>query len=95
MEGKIKGKWLEENMKYAMQKVVEGSMSLRKASSQFSVPKSTLQDRIKSIKSGKEVQATPQMGRFQMTFSEHIEGQLVAHLTDLDSRLMPMNKKQS
>lgn len=68
-----RGKWSENNMKEAIKRVIENHMSVQEAALQFSVPKSTLGDRIKNIRSGKLINMNPQMGRFTKTFSEELE----------------------
>lgn len=68
-------------------------MGIREASSHFSVPKSTLADKIKLLKVSGDVDLTTQKGRFKQTFSAELESRLIEHLLDLDTKIMPMNKK--
>lgn len=67
-------------------------MSIREATAHFSVPKSTLGDRLRALASGKEVQMKPAIGSFQNTFSGNQEEQLYHHIKSLDNQLMPLNK---
>ena len=94
MATKIKGKWGEEQMKMAVDNVLSGKLSIREAAGHFSVPKSTLADRVKDLKGGKSVTMTATMGRFKKTLSDDIEIELVNHLKDLDNRLLPVTKPE-
>ncbi|KAJ8868426.1 hypothetical protein PR048_029942 [Dryococelus australis] len=60
----------------------------------FSVPKTTLRDRLRATEAGKTVIITPPMGRFQMTFSDEIEKQLVIYTRDQDDRFMPLSRRE-
>lgn len=91
---KKRGLWSEDTMKSAIEHVLANKMGIREASIQFSVPKSTLCDRIKVLKVGGDVDMKPQIGHFKHTFSEELESKLVEHLIDLDNKMMPMNKKE-
>ena len=53
--GKIRGNWEEGNMKNALDNVLSGKMTVRQAEIAFSVPKSSLGDRIVKVKAGDEV----------------------------------------
>lgn len=53
--GKIRGKWEEGDMIFAVNNVRDKKMTIREASDRFSVPKSTLADRLKTLKDGKEI----------------------------------------
>lgn len=91
---KKRGLWSEDTMKSAIEHVLANKMGIREASIRFSVPKSTLCDRIKVLKVGGDVDMKPQIGHFKHTFSEELESKLVEHLIDLDNKMMPMNKKE-
>lgn len=56
------------------------------------MPRSTLQDRIKALKSGQEVIFKPKLGRFESTFNENFLLQLYNYVKDLDNRLMPLTR---
>lgn len=90
----VKGKWSEASMKEAIQQVISGNMSDRRAATSYGVPRSTIQDKVRKLKEGKEVVIKPDMGRFRTTFTENYENQLVNHIRDLDNRLMPLNRKE-
>lgn len=95
--GKIRGKWEEGNMKAAMEKVMLKEMTIREASVAYSVPKSTLGDRVKIITEGGETAAKPctdNRGTFQRTFDENQEETLYYHIKALDSQLMPLSKAE-
>lgn len=64
------GKWSEDRMKDAITRVIDKNrpISLREAVFHFSVPKSTLADRIKHLKSGKVIDIAPEMGCLKKPF---------------------------
>ncbi|KAJ4425442.1 hypothetical protein ANN_28057, partial [Periplaneta americana] len=92
--GKETRKWGEENMKGALQNVLSGKMTIRQAAVSFSVPRSSLGDRVLKVKSGSDVKVCADMGRFKPTFSENYEEEFVKHIKDLDNRMMPLTKKE-
>lgn len=95
--GKVRHMWREENMKMAVEKVRLMKMTIREASERFSVPKSTLGDRLKNILEGKEIELKPKLGNstdFAKTFSDEQEQVLYAHIKNLDNQLMPLNKEE-
>lgn len=94
MEKKKRGKWESENLKLAIDKVMNHNMTIREASERFSVPKSTLFDKVKLLKDGKEAVLKPVMGRFKKTFSDEYEDLLESHIKDLVDRCMPLSKKE-
>ena len=55
MVGSKRGNWEESNMILEINKVRNKEMSIRQASDHFSVPKSSLGDRLKALAAGKEV----------------------------------------
>ena len=71
---------------------MEGKLTVRLAAERYDVPRSTLQDRVKALKSGQEVVFKPKLGRFHSTFNEHFSLQLYNHVRDLDNRLMPLTR---
>ncbi|CAG5036361.1 unnamed protein product [Parnassius apollo] len=89
-----RGKWDENKMKEAVKNVMEGKLSVRQAADRFDVPRSSLHDRLKVLKSGKEVAFYPKLGRFETTFSENFSMQLYEHVKELDNRLMPLSRKE-
>ena len=91
---KKRGLWTEENMKKAINDVRSGILRIREASERYSVPKSTLGDRLKSIGTGNELQIKPSLGYFQSTFTEEQDQELYNHIKILDSQLMPLNKNE-
>lgn len=91
---KKRGKWSEDSMKIAIEKVMCGEMGIREAAYHFEVPKSTLSDRIKTLKGGLEVDMSPQLGYFKKTFPDELELHLIDYLIDLDNKMMPINKNE-
>lgn len=92
-----KEKWCVENMSIAISKVMNNTMSIREASRRFQVPKSTLADKLKLLKSGKEISAyhgLDNKGRFQRTFNNEQEEELHMYVKKLDNELMPLNKDE-
>lgn len=89
-----RGKWDENKMKEAVKCVTEGKFSLRQAADRYDVPKSSLHDRLKILKSGKEIAFISKLGRFEATFSEQFSMQLYKHIKELDNRLMPLSRKE-
>ncbi|XP_011872753.1 PREDICTED: uncharacterized protein LOC105564741 [Vollenhovia emeryi] len=69
-------------------------MSLREASKKYDIPKSTLHDKIRCLKSGEEISLQPKIGRFTKTFPPEYEEQLVNHVKDLSNRCLPLMKKE-
>lgn len=94
MPNKQKGKWDETSMKKAVDHVLSGKYSIREAAFHFSVPKSSLGDRVTTLRKGNAVKMTPTLGRFENTFNVDLENELVGHLKDLDNRFLPVNKKE-
>lgn len=71
--GKQCQKWEENNMKEAVEKVRNKEMTIREASERYSVPKSTLGDKVKSYAESKEVEMKPCLGSvkfFPRTFND-------------------------
>lgn len=89
-----RGKWDENKMKEAVKCVMEGKLSVRQAADRYDVPRSSLHDRLKVLKSGKEIAFHPKLGRFESTFSENFSMQLYEHVKELDNRLMPLTRKE-
>jgi Mn-dependent DtxR family transcriptional regulator len=81
-------------MKLAIGKVRNREMSVREAADTFSVPRSSVGDRLTKLKEGEMVIMTPNMGWFRRTFTDELEEKLVSHTKDLDSRLMPLTRKE-
>lgn len=93
-EGEGRGEWSEDDMKHAVSAVLENKMSERAASKRFNVPRSTLQRKIKALSDNQQTDMKPQLGYFKATFNDEYEAQLVEHMKDLDSRLMPLSKSE-
>ena len=62
-----RGDWSEENMKRAIQAVLDKKCSERAAADRYEVPRTSLQDRIKGIKQGHQIILKPKFGRFHQT----------------------------
>lgn len=54
----------------------------------------SLQRRIKSDVRVQQSELKSQLGSFKPTFTAHYEDMLVAHMRDLDSKLMPLAKTE-
>lgn len=89
-----KGRWDQKKLQTAIDKILSKELSLRVASSRYSIPKSTLHDKISSIKRGEEVTLIPKLGRFTNTFSPEYEQVLVNHVKDLSNRCLPLMRKE-
>jgi hypothetical protein len=88
------GEWSEENMKRAIQDVLDRKMSERSAAERYKVPRTSLQDRVTAVKQGHQIILKPIQGRFQQTFTPEYKRQLCQHVIDLDNRLMPLTKSE-
>lgn len=91
---KKKLSWSVERIIAATNKVLAKEMTIREAAIAYGIPKSTLHDKTTSIKSGKETLLEPKLGRFASTFPDAYEEELVAHITDLANRCMPLSRKE-
>ncbi|KAJ8942136.1 hypothetical protein NQ318_021644 [Aromia moschata] len=89
-----RGNWSQESMKKACDAVISGKMGLRQAAVTYSVPKSSLFDKVNALRSGQEVTLDAKLGRFTQTFNSEHETALVDHVKDLSSRLMPLSRKE-
>lgn len=88
---KRRGKWTEESMKMAIDVVITQKMTARQAAESFSVPRSTLGDRLREIRLGNLVDLTPQMGRFKKTFDDEMENQLVKRKSEREKKKAKMS----
>jgi Mn-dependent DtxR family transcriptional regulator len=91
---KKRGQWTEDQVKLAIDKVRNKEMSVREAADTFSVLRSSLGDRLTKLKEGEMVKMTPDMGWFRRTFTDELEEKLVSRIKHLDSRLMPLTRKE-
>ena len=89
-----RGEWSEENMKRAIQDVLDREMSEKAAAKIYEVPRTSLQDRMKDVKQGQKVILKPTLDRFQQTFTPDYERQLCQHVIDHDNRLMPLTRSE-
>jgi len=94
MEYKKKALWDQDDLKTALNKIMSKKMSLREASLQYDIPRSTLHNKITCLKSGKEITLQPKLGRYTKTFSPEYEEQLVNHIKNLARRCMSLMKKE-
>lgn len=82
--------WSVEDMSRAIQDVLSGTMGYLKAANMYSVPHSTLQDRVKKARTQNldSVQAsTKSLGRFKNVFSADQESEIVEHVLTMEQRL--------
>ena len=85
------GEWSEENMKRAIQDVLDHKMSERAATERYKFSRTSLQHRVKAVKKeGQQIILKPILGHFQQTFTPEYERQLCQHVIDIDNRLMPL-----
>ena len=89
-----RGEWSEENMKRAIQYVLDRKMSERAAAERYEVPGTSLEDRVKAVKQGQQIILKLIMGRFQQTFTPEYERQLCQHVIELEIRLMPLTRSE-
>ncbi|KAF2895084.1 hypothetical protein ILUMI_11089 [Ignelater luminosus] len=82
--------WSADCMTRALQEVLEGRMGYNKAARTFSIPQSTLEDKVKKVRqrglSSASV-AEKSLGRFKTVFTEAQETELVNHILFLEERL--------
>lgn len=93
-EGEGRGEWCAEDMKSAIQDIIEKEISVRVAAEKYNVPRTTLRRKIRILGTQPEVEMKPQLGNFKPTFKEEYENQLVKHMKDLDARLMPLSRSE-
>ncbi|CAK9801842.1 hypothetical protein ANTPLA_LOCUS2975 [Anthophora plagiata] len=60
-----RGKWNTIERKEAVMYVLDGKETVRCAAEKYNVPRSTLHDKIKALKSGKERIFKPKLGRHE------------------------------
>ncbi|CAK9811097.1 hypothetical protein ANTPLA_LOCUS6844 [Anthophora plagiata] len=89
-----RGKWNAIQMKQAVMYVLDGKLTLKCATEKYNVPRSTLHDKIKLLKSGKEIIFKPKLGRYEDTFDEKFPHELYNHIKKMDDRLMPLTKME-
>lgn len=70
-------------MNEAVKCVLEGKFTIRDAEDSFDVPRSSLHDRLKVLKSGKEISFKPKLGRLETTFSDIFSVELYEHVKEL------------
>lgn len=80
-------KWEVENMESAVQAVINKGMGLKKASVQFSVPKTTLRRYKEQREQDQLAKIDKTKGKFQCVFSSEQELELVDYLKTMESRL--------
>ena len=77
-------------MKRAIQVVLDRKISETEAAERYEVPRTSLQERVKSVKQGQKIILKPTLGRLHQTFSPEYEKQLCQHFIDLHNGLMPL-----
>ncbi|KAG5863828.1 hypothetical protein JTB14_024153 [Gonioctena quinquepunctata] len=95
--GKIRGTWDEQHMKEPLEKVLTKIMSIRETSQRYSVPESSLADRLKSIRRNEEVIIKPNTynkGIFHRISNDEQENMSYEHVKELDSQLMPLSRSE-
>ena len=80
--------WNADNMQQAIEAVRANEMGLKRASHQFSLPRSTLQRHCRKVASAEEA-AVKTLGRFRVAFTPNamMEDELMKHVRDMDSML--------
>ncbi|KAK2575400.1 hypothetical protein KPH14_008316 [Odynerus spinipes] len=81
--------WSEESMKNAILDVIGGKSGYRVASRTFSVPQSTLEDRVKKYRKNNNVEDASKkgLGRFKTVFTAEQESLMCQHIKDLEAQL--------
>lgn len=81
--------WGEENMRHAILEVIEGRSGYRLASRTFSVPQSTLEDRVKKYRicNNLVIASKKGLGRFKTIFTAEQENLMCQHIKDLEAQL--------
>ncbi|CAK9824004.1 hypothetical protein ANTRET_LOCUS2242 [Anthophora retusa] len=81
-------------MKEAMLRVMDGKLTVRLAVDKYDIPHSTLQNRVKALKSGREVTFKLKLGKFESTFDENFSFQLYNHVRYLYNNLMSLTRSE-
>jgi hypothetical protein len=84
---KKRGQWTEDQIKLAIYKSRNKEMSVRETAVTFF---SSLGDILIKLQEGGMVKMTPGMGWFRRTLTDELGEELVNHMKDLGSRLMPL-----
>ncbi|KAF2887573.1 hypothetical protein ILUMI_18600 [Ignelater luminosus] len=82
--------WSVDCMTRALHEVLEGRMGYKKAVRTFSIPQSTLEDRVKKVRQhglSPASAAEKSVGRFKTVFTKAQETELVNHILFLEERL--------
>ena len=74
-----RGAWWEEDTNEILQILVRKEFSVRETAHSPSVPKSLLQDRLRSMKKRSETKLKPELHWFETALSEEMEVCLVSH----------------
>ncbi|KAK9708358.1 CENP-B N-terminal DNA-binding domain [Popillia japonica] len=81
--------WSQESIEGAIEEVLSGRMGYLKAAKSFTVPQSTLEDRVKKVRSNqltsKQAASKGGLGLCTTVFSEQQERELVYHILPLES----------
>lgn len=85
--------WSLSSLKQAVDAVLRNKVGLKKASVQFSVPKTTLRRAVKKIQKDETAEITKSMGKFVCIFSVAQELELVDYLKDMEARLFGLTMK--
>lgn len=82
-------------MKRAIISVSDGSMGYLKASNTYSIPKSTLQDRVRQYRRNGDLDMSVKkgLGCFKPVFSPSQEQNLVDHILTLEQRMFGLTYK--
>lgn len=85
--------WSLSSLKQAVDAVLRNEVGLKKASVQFSVPKTTLRRAVKKKQKDETAEITKSMGKFVCIFSVAQELELVDYLKDMEARLFGLTMK--
>ena len=79
-----------EMMSAAIQSVTQKGLIIREAAERHGVPKSSLGERVKALRSNNNIiSLAPKLGRYTTVFTREEELEIVEHLKQLGAALMP------
>jgi hypothetical protein len=87
--------WSEIYMKKAILEVTEGKSGYRVASRKFSIPQSTLEDRVKKYRINSNINDASKkgLGRYKTVFTAEQESLICQHIKDLEAQLFGLTYK--
>lgn len=89
-----RGKWNADSMKKAVDKVLTEKLTVRTAAKMFGIPKSSLNDKVLSIKQKKVTVFHPKLGRYTQTFDPATEEILINYVKKMAEKCLPLDKTE-